>query len=113
MWSGDIPEFQHNGRTYYVTVRKSPRGGSVYSWDIDTDPGDGADTPEYGTPEWDAYLAEEEAVRDAAREYVESLSHKLKTAFYAEDDYMSSDEQVSDACEANGYEFTEDGELYA
>lgn len=111
MWRGDV-DFEFEGRTYHLTVRKRPLGGSSYAWDVGVvDPDDPELDAVYGTPEWDAAVARVEAVERAAKDMLRALSSKLLAAFREEDDYRVSDEVMAEDCAANGYEFTEDGTL--
>jgi hypothetical protein len=66
---------------------------------------------EYGSPNLAAYTARLEAAEEAARDHVLSLSSDLYYAFIAEDEYRTSDEQMSETAEANGYEYDESGHL--
>lgn len=111
IWNGDIPEFTHEGGTYYVQLRKRPLGGSSYAWDVTVDEGDGALEVAYGTPEWDAEVARLERIEEAAKDYARGLSTKIFWKMRDEDEYMTNDEQMAETCEANGYLFDEDGNL--
>lgn len=110
MWTGDKPKYEHDGRIYSVQVRKRVLGGSSYGWDFTIDEED-ADEPEYDTPEWHAYVERLSAVELAARDYCDGLASRLYQKFVEEDEYMVNDRQMAETSEANGYEYTEDGEL--
>ena len=45
-----------------------------------------------------------ENLREALKKYIESIHREYED--------MLSDEYLTDYCEANGYEFTEDGKIY-
>lgn len=97
-WTGDLPEFEFEGRTYYVTVRNQ-RGYMTVDIEDDTDTDDELSVREYVN-----------AV-DAAKDMVNSLSYDLLYAFRGADEWAVNDENMAATCEANEYEFTEDGEL--
>lgn len=119
-WRGVLPAFTHDDVTYRATFTLRPLGGSSYAWEVTLDedselfPADGDEDREsvtYGTPAWDEYLKRYEAAEEAAKDRARSDSSELFYAMREEDEYIGSDESVSEACEANGYEFTEEGEL--
>lgn len=111
-FSGVLRGWEHEGRIYDLTVRNTSGGGSCHYFSVELEAIDGSDEDTYyGTPEWDAYVKRIEVAEEAAKDLCRDLSHKLLEAFYAEDEYMTSDEQMAETCEANGYEFTEDGDL--
>jgi hypothetical protein len=107
-WTGTLAGFEHDGRTW--TLRTDNRGGrfsrTVWVEDDESDP-DG----EYGSPNLAAYTARLEAAEEAARDHVSALSTELLYAFREVDEYRTSDDQMSETSEANGYEYTEDGHL--
>lgn len=93
-WTGTREGWEHDGHRWTVsTVNRR-------YMDVDVEPEDDDVTPD-----------QEKAARDSANDYVQGISHDLFWKFRAEDDYMGSDEQVREACEANEYEFTEDGTI--
>jgi hypothetical protein len=104
-WKGTRRGWEYGGRVWTIETGVSrwyhgPKGIRVtveYQTDEDSDPTD----------------EEQKAAEDAADDYVSELSSTLFYAFRDEDEHMASDEYVADACEANSYEFTEDGDLYA
>jgi hypothetical protein len=102
-WKGTRRGWEYGGRVWTIeTGRQRWTGERIrvtveYQTDEDTDPTD----------------EEQKAAEDAADDYVSELSSTLFYAFRDEDEHMASDEYVADACEANSYEFTEDGDLYA
>lgn len=104
VWNGTREAFEAEGYRWTVTVRAFHRGG--YFDTVDVEPECIGDDDPDPTDE-DYRLA-----REAAREYADKLSHDLMWKFRAEDEYIGSDEQVAEACEANEYEFTEDGDLH-
>lgn len=111
MWTGELPRFEHDGRVYSVSVMKRGLGGSSYAWDVRLFDEEDETDAVYGTPEWDAEVARIEAVEEAVKDYCRELSARLLDAFVKEDEYMVADEQMADNAEANGYEYTADGEL--
>jgi hypothetical protein len=108
-WSGTLAGFEHDGRTWTLRTdnRGSRYGRNVWIEDDESDP-DG----EYGSPNLAAYTARLEAAEEAARDHVRDLSHELYQAFEAEDEYQTSDEQMAETAEANGYEYDESGHLH-
>lgn len=98
-WDGDLPEWEFEGRTYYVTVRNHHYFGMRVSVDETFDENEAV-----------AY-SEVERIEVAAKDMVLSLSHDLLVKMRAEDEYVVNDESMADTCEANGYEFDEDGNL--
>lgn len=50
-------------------------------------------------------------LEDELREAIVSVSHELERMGYAELSYITSEEYIREQCEANEYEFTEDGRL--
>ena len=50
----------------------------------------------------------EDAIASALRDFADWIYQRLEEEF----DWLNADEQVDDAIIANGYEFTEDGEVY-
>lgn len=106
---GTLPAFEHDGRTYVVTVTTRHGGGGAEHMVTDVEDVEDTDAADYGSPEWPAYLARIQAAGHAAEEMVSDLSSELYQAFAAEDDYQSSEEAVREAAEANGYEYDEDG----
>lgn len=95
--------FSHDGESYSIGVTTEHTGGGHYRAVIEL----------YFTDEraddWDAEIPA--AARTAAVDFISGLSNKMYMAFVAEDEYQSSDEVVSEVCEANGYEFDEEGNL--
>lgn len=108
VFSGDLPGWVHDGRTYTVTVSASHVGmgdefmrTEVYEEDTTNVP---LETPGEA-------VAREARARDAAREMVHNLSAELFYKFRDADEYLGSDEYAAEVCEGNGYEFTVDGKL--
>lgn len=103
VWNGTREAFEAEGYRWTVTVRANHRG----SFDtVDVEPECINDDDPDPTDE------DYRAAREAARDYAERLSGDLFYKFRAEDDYIGSDEQVAEACAANGYEFYEDGTVH-
>lgn len=105
-FSVDIPDFQHDGRSYVVHVRNARDYFEVTVEESDDDP-----DVAYGTPEWDAEVKRIEAVEEAVKDKLRDVSHELYEAFVKEDEYQVSDEQMAETSEANGYEYDENGDL--
>lgn len=102
-WSGTLREWEHGGKKWTVVTRNP--GSYTRSMSVSVE-------PEWETDdEPDRTDEETRAAEDAAQEMVGSISSDLFWKFRAEDEYLSSDEQVRETCEANGYEFTEEGDL--
>lgn len=95
-WTGDLPEFEHNGSMYYVTVRNRRDYNEVR-----VDAGDDSNLS----------VMDIANATHAARDMVNSLSYDLLYAFRDLDAAAVNDEAMAATCEANGYEFTEKGEL--
>lgn len=114
-WSGTKDDWEYEGKTYILTCRNKSRGGSSDYNSVDVEHEDDDEWNEKwweGDPETRRVMNQErERIREAAKDYVRGLESKLHAAFEKEDEYMGSDEYVREACEANGYEFTEDGDL--
>lgn len=70
--------------------------------------------PEYATAEAEAADSDRHAEQEETDERFTAAARDLATGFYktleAEWDYQNSDEQIAESIEANGYEFTEEGE---
>lgn len=100
-WAGTLRGFEHGGLKWTVTTQNGHRYGRSVDvepeWETDDDP--------------DRTDAETEAALDAARDMVSALSSELFYKFRAEDEYMTADEQMAETSEANGYEYTEAGDL--
>ncbi len=107
----DLPAVEVDGQTFYVTARSTHAGGGSHYFTYTVEESDEQDEPEYGTPEWDAYVALLHQAERSAREQVEAFASKLFRAMREEDEYMTNDEQMRETSEANGYEYTEDGHL--
>lgn len=111
-WAGRFT-FDHDGTDYPVSVTNRHYGGGSYGFGIEVDvEGTELDTDDaYGSAEWDATVARIQAVEYAVMQHLGSLSAELLRRFYAEDEYQSSEEQVAETAEANGYEYDEGGHL--
>lgn len=107
----EVPEFTYEGHRYTSTIRTRHMGGGNEYMYVDTEDVNEEEGAYCGSAEYDAYVARIDAVSEYVKTQVDEVSGDLFHKFREEDEYMGSDSYVREACEANGYEFTEDGEL--